>query len=345
MNTDQSEKQKLIQQFLDFIKSYEYINEQWRLDLELFSYYLELCFHADGIPHLAPNPRDVCSLLIKLIESTELAQDGNFSRWVQHQTLIDLTPDDAKIYPNGQRTYIHMAGLVLVNHYWIYNIGHAILGISEPEAPDKYFRWVKPEWTCVFTFISGYHNFLYEFQKKFDTSTTSERGYSLFEAAHKAKTTGLSYEEATKEIHKRSLVHRDTESRIKASIESGFNLEAITLQECLISNYLFNFLTANKIKPDGFSFYELISQTRAISKTDVRLFQQINEWRVKRNDAIHGFVQSTLEDFSGSHDKFISFAKDTALQGQSLCRALSDWYIKESVNFLKTQFDDERAIN
>lgn len=345
MTTNQKEQQQLKQQFLDFIKSYEFINKQGRLDLELFSYYLMLCFHADGIRELAPDPRRVCLLLIELIESTDLARQGYLSKWVQQQKLVDWTPLDAHMYPYGKRTYIHMGGLVFVSHYWIYCIGHEILGILEPEKSDKYYKWVKPEWTFVFTFIDGYHNFFSDYQKAFDKSTASERGYSLFEAFHLAKSTGSTFEDATKEIKKRSLVHQVTTNQITASIESGFNLEAITLQECLISNYLFNFLTAHKIKADGLSFFELISKTVDVSKANTQLFDQINKWRVKRNDAVHGFVQSTLEDFSGSHEVFLAFAKNTAQQGQSLCLAVSDWYGNESVNFFKTKFDDERTLN
>lgn len=174
MITNPIEQQQLKQQFLDFIKSYEFINNQGRLDLELFSHYLMLCFHADGIPELAPDPQRVCRLLIELIESTKSAQEGYLSRWVQQQELVDWTPEYAHMYPYAKRTYIHIGGLVFVSQYWIYQIGHEILGFPEPEKSDKYYKWIKPEWTFVFTFIDSYHNFYSDYLKSMDKSTASE---------------------------------------------------------------------------------------------------------------------------------------------------------------------------
>ncbi len=40
-------------------------------------------------------------------------------------------------------TCIHVGALVKISHYWIYEIGHSLIGISEPEERVKYFSWAK----------------------------------------------------------------------------------------------------------------------------------------------------------------------------------------------------------
>ncbi|WP_220427477.1 hypothetical protein, partial [Klebsiella pneumoniae] len=88
--------------------------------------------------------------------------------WVQTQKIIDWKPGHAYMYPNKYRTCIHVAGMVPVLHHWIYNIGHTLMEIPEPDKTGKYFEWVSRDWTFVFTFINGLHEFFYNYLKAFD---------------------------------------------------------------------------------------------------------------------------------------------------------------------------------
>lgn len=326
------------QRFFEFVKSYEYINEEGRLDLEAFCVHLSMCFYCDGVLDQSPQPREIFDLLIGILETK--ATGGEMSLWVQRQNLIDWSPDIAQVYPDGYRTYIHSAGLVHAAHTWIYNIGHSLMGISEPGSPQKYFEWIPREWVFVHTFINRFHIKFSELLKEIDRESVGERGYSLFEALHKSTSNDLSFEEASQEIKERDVAHRETIKRIERSIGSGFNLEAITLQECLISNCLFNYLESLGVKAKGFSFQKLLKKSKERCNNSLSLFDEVNSWRTKRNNAIHGFVESTLGSFSESQEKFDLFARGTALEGDSLSKKVCDWYFEESVNFIPTEFPE-----
>jgi hypothetical protein len=322
--------------FFEFVKSYEHINEEGRLDLEAFCVNLSTCFNCDGVLDQSPQPREIFDLLIDILETK--ATEKEMSLWVQRQNLIDWSPEVAQVYPDGYRTYIHVAGLIHAAYTWIYHIGHSLMGISKPELPQKYFEWIPREWVFVHAFINGFHIKFSEFQKEIDMSSVGEKGYSLFEALHKSISNDFSFEEASQEIKERDLAHRETIKRIEIAIESGFNLEAITLQECLISNCLFNYLESLGIKAKGFSFQKLLKKSKGCFNDSSDLFNEVDSWRVKRNNAIHGFVESTLGSFSESQEKFNLFARGTALEGDALSKRVCEWYLEESVNFIPTEF-------
>jgi len=341
MSTQMLEEQK---RFFEFVKSYEYINEEGRLDLEAFCVHLSMCFYCDEVLDQSPQPREIFDLLIDILETK--AKGGDMSLWVQRQELVDWSPDVAQVYPDGYRTYIHTAGLIHAAYTWIYNIGHTLMGISEPDSPQKYFGWVPREWVFVHAFINGFHIKFSELQKEIDRRSVGGRGYSAFEALHKSTSNDLSFEEASQEILERDVAHRETIKRIERTVESGFSLEAITLQECLISNCLFNYLEGHGIKAKGFSFQKLLKNCMERSNDSSGLFDEVNSWRIKRNDAIHGFVESTLESFSESQEKFDLFSRETAWQGDALCRRACEWYLEESINFIPTEFSDNgRKLN
>jgi hypothetical protein len=341
MSNEILEEQK---RFFEFIKSYEYINEDGRLDLEAFCVNLSMCFYCDGVLDQSPQPREIFDLLIDILETK--ATGGEMSLWVQRQNLIDWSPDVAQVYPDGYRTYIHATGLIHAAHTWIYNIGHSLMGITESDSPRKYFEWIPREWVFVHAFINGFHNDFSELQKEIDRKSVGERGYSLFEALHNSTSKDLSFEEASKEIKERDVAHCETIKRIERAIESGFNLEAIALQECLISNCLFNYLEGLGVKAKDFSFYKLLKKSIERCNESSGLFNEVDSWRIKRNNAIHGFVASTLGSFSESQEKFDFSARGTALEGDALSKKVCAWYLEESVNFIPSEFpESDRSFN
>lgn len=328
------------ERFFEFIKNYEYINEQGRFDLEAFCVYLSMCFSCDGILEHSPQPRDIYDLLIEILESH--ANKGEMTLWVQTQRLIDWTPEVAWLYPDRHRTYIHLAGLVHAMPHWIYNIGHTLMNLPEPETPGKYFEWVDEEWVFVYSFINGFHNFYSEFLKEFDKKTTAKNGLSLFEALHKSINDNVDFDQAIEQIKKRNFAQSDALEKINKAIEAGFYLEAITLQECLISNCLYNYLWAKNKKFKNPSFQKLILEFNKHTKTHKKMIDEIDSWRVKRNKALHGYIESKIEALSESQDNFLIFSKATAIEGQTLSQNICYWYTNESVNFMETRFDKKR---
>ncbi|MBN6715283.1 hypothetical protein JSY17_14920 [Pseudomonas capsici] len=341
MNKDEQHDRQV---FFDGIRNYPFIRPDGRLVLEPFGVYLSHCFGFDGILELSPQPIDVYRLLIDIIYQ-DLGND-NAQRYIQFQNIADWRPEDVYIYPEKKMTCIHIGGLVSVSHYWIYEIGHSLMGIPEPEEPGKYFAWAKEEWLAVYTFINGYHNALISFQKHFDQSNISQSGYSLFEALHLARAINIDFDEAVSQLKVRQQAQQAAMAQIAKAMKDGYYLEAITIEECLISNCLFNFLDGIGTRLPRPSFHKLL-KTMANKQCSAHaypteLLLKIDTWRCARNTAIHGFISSTTVEFDASHTHFQESAKITATAGEEYCKAIVSWYELECVNFVKHEFPSER---
>lgn len=337
MNKDEQRER---QAFFDEVSNYPFIRSDGRLILEPFGVYLSHCFGFDGILDLSPQPIDVYRLLVDMIHQefgSEVAQ-----RYIQFQKIADWHPEDAYIYPEKKMTCIHISALVSVSHYWIYEIGHSLMGIPEPEEPGKYFAWAKEEWLAVYTFINGYHNSLISFQKQFDQSNISQSGYSLFEALHLAHSKNIDFDDAVCQLKARHQARQAAIEQITKALKAGYYLEAIVLEECLISNCLFNFLDGIGVRLSGPSFHNLLKAVA--EKQDsahaypAKLLLDIDTWRRARNTAVHGFISSTSSEFEVSRTNFQDSAKATATAGEEYCKAIVSWYELECVNFVEHEF-------
>lgn len=326
--------------FLEFIEDYEYINEQGRLDLEAFCVNLSNCFSCDGILEKSPQPRDMYDLLLKILN--EHSSDDDMSLWVQTQKIACWTPKFAHIYPDKHRTYIHIAGLTHTMHQWVYEIGHLLMEIPEKKTRGKYFNWVDVEWVFVYTFINGFHNFFISFLKDMDEKGVEKSGYSLFEALHKSKNDDIDFDEAIVELKIRSSAQNKTLKRINKAIDAEFYLEAITLEESLISNCLFNYLKSKNKHFKNPSFQKLLKECKELTIDGSEIIDNVNIWRAKRNAAIHGFVESEIKFLSKSERDFLIFAKGTSIEGRDFCQLICDWYVKQSINYIPTEFETKR---
>lgn len=338
-----SDKQLLKEQekLFEVVKNYEYINKDGCLDLEHFCIHLFLCFVCDGLKEKAPQPKDIYNLLIQHL------QNNGMSSWIKTQKLMDWTPEIGVTYPDKYRTYIHIYGLIHVMDKWIYDIGHILINIPEPTESKKYFNWVNEKWIFIFTFIDGFHNFYTEFLKSFDQEIAKKEGYSLFEALHTSMRTDCDFNQAINQLKTRHSVQNEALLKIQEAMDSDFYLEAITLQECLISNYIFNYLQSKGKSLKRPSFSKILFECEKIksaSPESKSLFKKVDKWRVKRNKAIHGFISSKIESHSQSQNNFLKFSKTTAGKGLELCQAVCDWYGYESVNFIPTKFPKENDV-
>lgn len=323
--------------FYEFIKSYEYILENGRMDLEAFCVNLSTCFACDNILYLSPQPRDMYDLLIQLL--SDHAESGDMGLWVQTQNIIEWRPEHSHMYPEGYRTCIHVAGLIHVMHRWVYDIGHTLVNIPESDSTGPYFDWVRPDWLFVHTFINGFHDFFFNFLKELDRQAAPKSGCSSFEALHKAKKSGIDFDQAVNLIKIRASAQNRAMERIDKAIASGFYLEAIALSECVISNYLYNFLESNGERLSNPNFKKLIDLSKNKNGGDWRLLEKIDGWRSERNKATHGFVESTIEEMVKSQGDFIEFSKEAAETGRDLCVSAFDWYANCAVNFIETRFE------
>lgn len=334
------EEQQNRQAFLDEISNYQYISEDGWLILEPFCVYLSHCFGFDGVLELSPQPRDVYTHLLDLIR--ERMGDDEVKRKVQFQKIADWRPDLAYIYPERLKTCIHAGALVLASNDWIYDIGHALMGIPQTEEPVKYFAWAKEEWLAVHTFINGYHNAFSSFQKRIDRENISSRGFSLFEALHVALVKNIAYEEAVILLKDRHESYQAAMDQASNALQDGYYLEAIALEECLISNCLFNFLDSSGTKLSNPSFHTLLKEildTEA-SAYDFpsELLGNLDKWRKARNKAIHGFISSRSSEIAVSRENFHELIKETAIQGEGYCKSVVSWYEVECVNFIRHEF-------
>ena len=331
------------QDFLDMISEYQYIREDGRLILEPFCVYLSHCFGFDGILDKSPQPRDIYMLLIQIID--EMLGAESVERYVQHQSIIDWRPELIYIYPEQRMTCIHTAALVQVSHVWIYHIGHTLMEIPESEIRGKYFSWVEEDWIAVNTFINGYHNAFCKFQKGIDSKQIKESGYSLFEALNLSTSKKIDFDKAINQLKARHEAYQDALNQIKQAVNNKYYLEAIVLEECLISNCLFNYLEGKSIKLDKQTFHSLVDK---IITLDVHLpeqptlFKDIDKWRKGRNVAIHGFITSRSEELTKSRLDFPVLTESIAKQGEEYCSIIIDWYELECVNFIKHEFPFER---
>jgi hypothetical protein len=131
--------------------------------------------------------------------------------------------------------------------------------------------------------------------------------------------------------------YREAWSRIKLAQENHFFLEAITIQESIISDRLISFLSRpespkplSKKKNGQFpSFSQLIQHWRSeFSDTSVAcpdLIDAVDQWRRIRNEAIHAIVKSDPGEPTQPIELFLQKAKEAAEEGERLTKEVCKW--------------------
>jgi len=341
MNNEEQQKQ---QDFLNEFSNYQYIREDGHLVLEKFSVYLSYCFECDGIIEVSPTPLDIYGLLIVIIQ--ERLGNNDAERYIQHQNILDWTPDKANIYPNKTMTCIHVAALTKISHEWIHAIGYDCMQIPEPYEGCKYFYWAKEEWVTVHAFINGYHNALASLQKEVDRKHIQNNGYSSFEALHLSYDQDISFDVAVNILKARHDSYQMALTQIKKAIDDGYFLEAIVLEENIINNCIYNYLVNTGEVLDNPSFSKMLRIMRDREKNNFRLsnewpsglFKSLDSWRKARNKSVHGFIKATSNTLSQSKKSFLSSSVKTSKEGEVLCDTIVSWYEQECVNFINHEW-------
>jgi hemerythrin len=122
---------------------------------------------------------------------------------------------------------------------------------------------------------------------------------------------------------------------MKKAIEGKFYLEAITIQESIITDRLLNFVIRNKLititenelhRPIVF-LNKLIQYTKG-HFDDENIFKELSEFRVSRNNCIHAMVKSYPGTPTQKVSDFQKLAKETSLSGRVLTRKVDAWHTR-----------------
>lgn len=321
------------------LAAYRYFNDAGRLDLENFCVTLAACLYHDGTGLQArARPEAFHELLLEII-----AERGseNLAAWVQPQRIVDWTPQHAYLYPHGSRTCIHVAALMLCSFDWISLIGSDALAIPDETWRPEYFGWAQESWQFTHAFLSGYHDALFRLAKNVDAKWANLGEVSTFETFQLAYREKLEFAEARLRLSVRNEAWRNTIERIDRAIADGYCLESISLTENFMSHLMFNFVSARSgnQKKAG-TFNSLIQQVSPLCTTenDAALVRRVDEWRRRRNDAIHNYVSSSIDDLTAKTTTLTTASIETAMTGSQLARELLGWYRSAAVDFMSHNF-------
>lgn len=133
------------------------------------------------------------------------------------------------------------------------------------------------------------------------------------------------------------LSYREAWERIKQAQAHDFYLEAVTIEESIITDRLISHLVLSgaleKAEASKKSFNNLIQVWRKHHPTPIcqgefnDLQSDVDAWRTQRNRIVHDMVKSHSEGEPDVMD-FLTAAKEAAEQGSRLARAVSNWHKK-----------------
>lgn len=136
------------------------------------------------------------------------------------------------------------------------------------------------------------------------------------------------------------LSYTEAWARIREARKDGFFLEAVTVQESIISDRLTSFVVKTcGCDPNSKSLRTLhslgnvwvqASESRLPRSAESRLsiyelHLRLNEWRESRNEVVHGLVKSRAARDADHIDNFLARAKTAAEEGALLARKITRW--------------------
>ena len=133
------------------------------------------------------------------------------------------------------------------------------------------------------------------------------------------------------------LSYKKAWERINAALEQGFFLEAITIEESIISDRLLSYILGVEPKAkvgiksglgDLISHWRKHAGASLIQADGADLGDATNVWRVKRNSAVHGLVKSAPGTPTTQPDDFLELARQAAEDGKTLARKIQNWHKK-----------------
>lgn len=145
---------------------------------------------------------------------------------------------------------------------------------------------------------------------------------------------------ATKGDEAKFLSYAEAWARIRAARKHGFFLEAVTIQESIISDRLTSFVVKNcgedSTSKSLRTLHNLTGAWIKLSEGKLpataacriemdELHLRLNRWREERNDVVHGLVKSRASKGDDHIEDFLTRAATAALEGEVLARQISRW--------------------
>ncbi len=139
------------------------------------------------------------------------------------------------------------------------------------------------------------------------------------------------------------LSYKEAWSRIKKAQEQGFYLEAVTLEESIITDRLISYLVgvgaieraAEIRKYPGFAkliqIWKKQNPTPINTRTYCDLQTAVEQWSRQRNKIVHGMVKSHPGTATDNVIDFLEEAKLIAEEGKTLARVVSYWVKKTKI--------------
>ncbi|MBW4419840.1 MAG: hypothetical protein KME13_11495 [Myxacorys californica WJT36-NPBG1] len=135
--------------------------------------------------------------------------------------------------------------------------------------------------------------------------------------------------------------YREAWERIRLAQENHFFLEAITIQESIISDRLISYFSGSAdcqplpSKRSFISFKQLIDHWRSAFPNGLPsapypdLIEAVDRWRETRNTAVHAIVKSEPSQTVQPIDAFLQKARDAAEEGERLTKEVCKWRNRE----------------
>ena len=123
----------------------------------------------------------------------------------------------------------------------------------------------------------------------------------------------------------RQSLYRNVIEKSKKAEESGYYLEAITLYESMITDRLESALT--KVTGENYGFMTLGQLIPLVKKhmpgsvLEKLMTDELDPWRVKRNNSLHGMAKLPEGETKRFEDEY-SKCKDHCAEGKAIFRAI-----------------------
>lgn len=138
--------------------------------------------------------------------------------------------------------------------------------------------------------------------------------------------------------------------RINLAIEEEFFLEAITYAESIISDRLISYLVyknildiPNEKSLNKTSLSSLIREWRNLDREVIwkereNLIEDVDKWRLQRNECAHGLAKSQPGHPTKPVEDFIMLARECAIEGKLLACHVCAWTQKHKRQLSKVEY-------
>jgi hypothetical protein len=123
--------------------------------------------------------------------------------------------------------------------------------------------------------------------------------------------------------------YRYSFSRINEAIKAKFFIEAVMIEESLISDRILSVLVKNNCLSEKElnklpQFASLIERTKSLP-SPFESASELHEWREKRNKITHAIAKSLPGQPTITTKEFTKLARETAKTGLVLCNKIKRW--------------------